>query len=257
MPVAPVILSGAMTTPLTPAAIAALTPTGKLRVGINHSNFLLSSHDAAGRYSGVAIDIAAELAKRLGVSVEVVGFDAPGPMAEAVARDAWDVAFMGNEPARAKQIAFSAAYLEIEAGYLVPAGSPIQTMSDVDCEGVRVALMGRSAYDLFLERHLRHATIVRAKDIDASYDVFVADKLEVLAGLKPRLISDAKRLPGSRMLDGRFTSIQQSVGAPRSRDEAGAAYVRGLVEALKASGFVANAIARHQVSGVSVAPAAE
>ncbi len=244
-----------MTNSPSPAAKAALVPAGKLRVGINHSNFLLSQHDAAGRYSGVAIDIADELAARLGVTVAVAGFDAPGPMAEAVVRDAWDIAFMGNEPARAQQIVFSAAYLEIEAGYLVPPGSPIRSMDEVDRKGVRIALMGKSAYDLFLERHLQHATIVRAKDIDASYEVFVSDGLEVLAGLKPRLTSDAKSLPGSRILDGRFTAIQQSVGTPRARGDAGADWVRATVEELKASGFVAAAIARHAVSGVSVAPA--
>lgn len=235
-------------------AIAQLTPTGKLRVGINHSNFLLSQHDAAGRYSGVAIDIADELAGRLGVTLEIAGFAAPGLMAEAVARDAWDVAFMGAEPARAKQIAFSAAYLEIEAGYMVPPGSSIKDISEVDRQGVRIALMDKSAYDLYLTRNIKHATIVRTGSIDASYEQFVADQLEVLAGLKPRLNGDVKRLPGSRILDGRFTAIQQSVGAPRVRGEAGALWVHAVVEELKASGFVAAAIARHAVQGVSVAP---
>jgi polar amino acid transport system substrate-binding protein len=128
-------------------------------------------------------------------------------------------------------------------------------MDEVDRKGVRIALMGKSAYDLFLERHLQNATIVRAKDIDASYEVFVSDGLEVLAGLKPRLTSDAKSLPGSRILEGRFTAIQQSVGTPRARGDAGADWVRAVIEELKASGFVAAAIARHAVSGVSVAPA--
>ncbi len=239
-----------------PDVIAQLAPTGKLRVGINHSNFLLSQHDAAGRYSGVAIDIATELASRLGVAMDVVGFESPGLMAEAVARDAWDVAFMGAEPARAKEIAFSAAYLEIEAGYMVPPGSPIKDIADVDRQGVRIALMDKSAYDLYLTRNIKHATIVRTPSIDASYETFVADKLEVLAGLKPRLNSDVKRLAGSRVLDGRFTAIQQSVGTPRARGEAGAAYVRAFVEEMKAGGTVSAAIKRHAVPGVSVAPPA-
>ena len=245
-----------MTTPLSPTAQSALTPAGKLRVGINHSNFLLSQHDAAGRYSGVAIDLAAELARRLGVAIEIVGFESPGLMAEAVGRDAWDVAFMGNEPARAKEIAFSPAYLEIEAGYLVPPGSPIKDLAEVDRKGVRIALMGKSAYDLYLSRNIQHATIVRATSIDASFEIFVADKLEVLAGLKPRLTKDNAALPGSRMLEGRFTAIQQSIGTPRTRGEEGAAWVRAVVEELKASGAVAAAIAMHAVRGVSVAPPA-
>lgn len=245
-----------MTSQLSAATKSSLTPTGTLRVGINHSNFLLSQHDAAGRYSGVAIDIAGEIAKRLGVTMQVVGFDTPGLMADAVARDVWDLAFMGNEPSRAKDIAFSAAYLEIEAGYLVPAGSPIRDMADVDKTGVRIALMDRSAYDLYLSRHIRHASFVRTPSIDASFEVFVADKIEVLAGLKPRLIGDAARLPGARILDGRFTSIQQSAGTPRARGEAGAIWVRALIEELKASDFVGDAIKRHAVPGVSVAPPA-
>jgi polar amino acid transport system substrate-binding protein len=246
-----------MNLPLSSAAIAALAPTGRLRVGINHSNFLLSQHDAAGRYSGVAIDIAGELARRLGVAVEIVGYEAPGFMAEAVAHDAWDVAFMGNEPSRAQQIAFSPAYLEIEAGYLVPPGSPIKDIAEVDRAGVRIALMDKSAYDLYLSRNIRHASFVRTASIDASFETFVADKLEVLAGLKPRLIKDHAALPGSRMLEGRFTAIQQSIGTPRSRGEEGAAYLRAYVEELKAAGFVGDAIKRHAVPGVSVAPPAQ
>jgi len=239
------------------AASAALTPTGRLRVGINHSNFLLSHHDAAGHYGGVAIDIAGELARRLGVPVAFVGFETPGEMAAAVAAGVWDVAFMGNEPARAKEIAFSPAYLEIEAGYLVPAGSPIQGMAEVDREGVRIALMEKSAYDLYLERNLKQATRVHADSIDGSFEIFVRDKLDVLAGLKPRLVADAAQLPGSRILEGKFTAIQQSIGTPRARGDAGAAWLRACIEEFKVSGFVADAIRRHAVPGVSVAPPAQ
>jgi polar amino acid transport system substrate-binding protein len=240
----------------TPNAKGDLTPTGKLRVGINHSNFLLSTRDPAnGTYSGVAIDLAAELARRLGVDFEVVGFKNPGLMADAAQNGVWDIAFMGSEPARANVIAFSAAYLEIEAGYLVPARSAITRIEEVDRAGVRIALMDKSAYDLYLSRHLKHATLVRVPSIDASFEVFVKDKLEVLAGLKPRLTTDAANLPGSRILDGRFTAIQQSIGTPKDH-AAAAAYLFGFVEEMKASGQVAAAIARHGVRGVSVAPAA-
>jgi polar amino acid transport system substrate-binding protein len=245
-----------MTTEPSPTAKADLTPTGKLRVGINHSNFLLSARDpATGAYSGIAIDLAAELARRLDVAFEVVGFKNPGLMADAAQSGIWDVAFMGSEPARAHVIAFSAAYLEIEAGYLVPPGSPIRSIDEVDREGVRIALMDKSAYDLYLSRHLQHATLVRAPSIDASFELFVSDKLEVLAGLKPRLAADAASLSGSRLLDGRFTAIQQSIGTPRDRD-VGARFLFTFVEEMKASGMVAAAIAKHGVRGVSVAPAA-
>jgi polar amino acid transport system substrate-binding protein len=246
-----------MTTEPSTLAKADLTPTGKLRVGINHSNFLLSRRDpASGAYSGIAIDLAAELARRLGVPFEVVGFKNPGLMADAAQGGIWDVAFMGSEPARANVIAFSAAYLEIEAGYLVPPGSPIHNIDEVDRDGVRIALMDKSAYDLYLSRHLKHATLVRAPSIDGSFEVFVSDKLEVLAGLKPRLTADAANLPGSRMLDGRFTAIQQSIGTPKARDS-GARFLFDFVEEAKASGMVAAAIAKHGVGGVSVAAAAQ
>jgi len=189
------------------------------------------------------------------VPLEFVGFDTAGKLAEAVKAGAWDVAFLGAEPQRANEIAFTAAYLEIPATYLVPGGSAIRTVAEVDREGVRIAVAAKSAYDLYLSRNLKHAKLVRAEGIDGSYDLFVAQKLEALSGLKPRLVSDAERLPGSRLLDGQFTAIQQAVGTPKGRDAA-AGYLREFAEDVKASGWVAQAIARNAVRGVSVAPQA-
>lgn len=233
-----------------------LAPTGKLRVGLNYGNFLLvsdASKDAEPR--GVAPDLARELARRVEVPLEFVGFDTAGKLAEAVKAGAWDVAFLGAEPQRANEIAFTAAYLEIPATYLVAAGSPIRTIAEVDREGVRISVAAKSAYDLYLSRNLEHAKLVRAEGIDGSYDLFVAQKLEVLSGLKPRLVSDAERLPGSRLLEGQFTAIQQALGTPKGR-AAAAGYLREFAEDVKASGFVAQAIARNAVRGVSVAPRA-
>jgi polar amino acid transport system substrate-binding protein len=239
---------------LSPAAKSELTPAGKLRVGINYGNFLLvTKDDAKGEYRGIAVDLGRELGRRLGVPVELVPFATAGKLADAVKAGAWDVAFLGNEPQRAGDIAFSPAYLEIEAGYLVPAGSPIKTMAEVDRKGVRIAVAVNSAYDLYLSRSLKNATLVRVQGIQASYDIFVKDKLEVLSGLKPRLVSDAETLPGSRILEGRFTVVQQSVGTPQGRP-AGASYLSEFAKDIKTSGFVAQAIARHAVRGVSVAP---
>src|SRR6267154_1790552 len=241
---------------LPPAARSDLAPTGKLRVGINVQNFLLVNKErVGGEYSGVAVDLGRELGKSLGVPVELVAFETAGKLADAVKAGAWDVAFLGNEPARANEIAFSAAYLEIEAGYLVPPGSPIRTIAEVDREGVRVAVNAKSAYDLYLTRNLQRAKLHRAPTVDASYELFVADKLDVLAGLKPRLVMDAEKLPGSRVLEGRFSAVQQSIGTPQGRP-AGAKYLREFTEDAKASGFVAKAIERHKVPGVSVAPKA-
>src|SRR5438552_2010854 len=204
-----VLSSLAMAPRVSPAARSELAPTGKLRVGINYQNFLLVNKDpASGEYRGIAVDLGRELGRRLGVPVELVAFDAAGKLADAVKAGAWDVAFLANEPARATEIVFSAAYLEIEAGYLVPAGSPIRTIEDVDREGVRVAVNAKSAYDLYLTRTLQRAKLFRAPTVDASYELFVSDKLDVLAGLKPRLVTDAEKLPGSRVLEGRFSAVQ-------------------------------------------------
>lgn len=245
-----------MATEIPPAARSELAPAGKLRVGLNHGNFLLITPGSKGREPrGVAPDLARELGRRVGVPVEFVDFDTAGKLADAVGSGAWDVAFLGAEPQRASQIAFTAAYLEIPATYLVPAGSPIRSIAEVDREGVRIAVAEKSAYDLYLSRSVKHARLMRTQGIDASYELFVTQKLEVLAGLKPRLLMDVEKLPGARILDGQFTAVQQAIGTPKAR-AAGAAYLRGFVEEVKASGLVAEAIARNAAKGVSVAPPA-
>ena len=231
-----------------------LAPSGKLRIGINHSNYLLVTPGSPqGAPLGIAADLGAELARRLGVPFEYVSFDGAGKLADAVKDAAVDVGFIGNEPQRAEVIAFSPPYLELPVTYLVPAGSPIRALDDVDKPGVRVSVSARSAYDLFLTRALKHATLVRSEGIPASVKTFAAQKLEALAGLKPGLMDEAKKLPGSRVLDGQVTAVQQSVGVPKKR-EAAARFVRDFVEAAKAEGLVAKAVERHGVRGVNVAP---
>jgi len=229
-----------------------LTPTGKLRVGVNLGNFLLVQRNADGSVRGIVPDLAHELARRLGVTAELLLHEKVGDVADGAKKDAWDVAFIGAEPQRAAEIDFTAPYVEIEATYLVPAGSPIKSIADVDRKGVRIAVAGRSAYDLWLSRNIRNAELVRAENIEGSYQVFVKDKLEVLAGLKPRLLEDAAKLPGACILEGRFTAVQQAIGTPRGRPE-GAAYLRKFAEDIKASGLVAQLIERHGVRGLSVA----
>jgi len=245
-----------MTAEISPAARSELTPTGKLRVGINYQNFLLvTSGGAEGEPRGPAPDLARELGRRLGVAVEFVRFPTAGRLADAVRTGAWDVAFLGAEPQRANEIAFTAAYLEIPSTYLVPAGSPLRSIADVDREGVRIAVADKSAYHLYLSRSLKHSRLVTAQGIDASYQVFVDEKLEALAGLKPRLLTDVQKLPGARLLDGQFTAVQQAIGAPKDR-VAAARYLSEFVEDVKASGLVAQIISRNDVQGVSVAPPA-
>jgi polar amino acid transport system substrate-binding protein len=243
-----------MTAQISPAVRSDLAPTGKLRAGINYGNFLLVKRDpAGGEPRGIAPDLARELGLRAGVPVEFVAYEQAGKLAEGVRSGAWDIAFLGNEPQRANEIAFTSAYLEIEATYLVPAGSAIRSIAEVDRPGVRIVVADKAAYDLFLSRNLKHAQLVRAEGIQGSYELFVREKLDALAGLKPRLVSDVEKLPGSRMLEGRFMAVQQSIGSPKGRDVA-AQYLREFVAELKASGFVARAIERHGVRGVSVAP---
>jgi len=231
-----------------------LAPSGTLRVGLNYSNFLLVLGDGAdGTPQGIAPDLGRELGRRLGVPVEFVRFKQAGHLADGVRDGKCEVGFLGAEPQRANEIAFTKAYLEIPVTFLVPPGSGIKTIADVDRDGVRIAVSARSAYDLYLTRNLKHAKLERVEGLDASYDLFAREKLEALAGLKPRLVSDAEKLPGSRILDGQITGVQQAVGTKKGRD-AGAAYLSQFVEDVKRSGFVAKTIEKHRVRGVTVAP---
>jgi polar amino acid transport system substrate-binding protein len=231
-----------------------LAPSGKLRVGLNYGNFLLVLKDSAdGSPNGIAPDLGRELGKRLGVPVEFVKFPEAGLLADGVRDDKCDVGFLGAEPQRANEIAFTKAYLEIPVTFLVPPGSKIKSIGEVDQKGVRIAVSDRSAYDLYLSRNLKNATLVRAKGIEGSYQAYLKDKLEVLAGLKPRLASDAEKVPGSRVLDGQVTGVQQACGTTKKR-VAGAKYLQDFIEDVKRSGLVAKTLDRHGVRGVNVAP---
>ena len=238
------------------AIVSELAPHGVLRAGINMGNFLLvTGRSPTGDPEGGAPDMARAIAERLGVPVTYVPFARPGELADAAASDTWDIGLIGAEPARARQIAFTPAYVEIEATYLVPAGSALQSLDQVDRPGIRIAVAARSAYDLWLERNIQHAELVRGANLDASYDRFVQEMLDALAGLRPRLLSDVAKLPGARILEGNFTTVQQAVGTARTHT-AGAAFLRDFVEEAKASGLVAGLIAKHRVVGLSVAAAA-
>jgi len=242
--------------PPSPAARADLAPTGKLRAGVNYGNFILAQKDpATGDSRGPAIDLARELGKRLGVPVEIVAYTAVGTMVDGAKARAWDIAFLGSDPARAGEIDFTAAYLELEATYLVPAGSRLTTIADVDQDGVRVAAPARANYELYLSRNLKRANLVRADNADAAFQLLVEGRVEALAGLSQALVSLSQKLPGSRMIDGRFMAVPQSVGTPKGRD-AGYAYLRAFVEEAKASGMVARSIQSTGYRGVSVAPPA-
>ncbi len=237
----------------TPELVRLLAPGGVLRAGINLSNFLLvSSRMPDGGPAGVSPDMARAFAGLLGVELRYVTYESPGLLADAAARDEWDVALIGAEPQRAEFIAFTPAYTEIEATYLVPAGSPLDRVEEVDRAGHRIAVTDRTAYGLWLDRNIRHAELVRTTNFDDAVTVFVDGKLDALAGLRPRLVTDLQAIPGSRLLPGRYMAVQQALGTPR-RNTAALAYMTRFVEAAITSGFVAELIARHGVEGLTVA----
>jgi polar amino acid transport system substrate-binding protein len=241
---------------MSPEAKSELAPTGVLRAAINLSNFLLvTGKSPSGDPEGVAPDMARAVADKLGVPVVYVPFKTPGELGDNAGKGVWDIGLIGAEPQRAETIAFSAAYVEIEATYLVPAGSAIKTIAEVDKPGIRIAVTGRSAYGLWLERNIKQAQLVRSDSLDGAFQQFVADKLDALAGLRPRLLQDIEQLPGARILDGQFSAVQQAIGTARA-NRAGAAFLAGFVEEAKASGLVGRLIEKHHVRGLSVAPKA-
>ena len=230
-----------------------LAPTGVLRAAINMGNGLLVTGRAPnGDPTGVSPSMAGAIAERLGVPLKYVPYPKPGEIADAAETNAWDIALIGAEPQRAEKIYFTAAYAEIEATYLVPAGSPIKSIADVDKPGIRIAVTARAAYDLWLERNIKQATLVHPEKGTSAFDLFVRDKLEVFASLRPGLLSDVKKLPGSCILDGQFTAVQQAVGTARS-NAASAKFLTEFVEDARKSGLVASFIALHKVNGLSVA----
>jgi polar amino acid transport system substrate-binding protein len=236
--------------------LSQLAPSGVLRAGINMGNFLLvTGRSPEGDPEGVSPDMARAIADKLGVAVRYVPFATPGELADAAGNDVWDIGLIGAEPQRAVKIAFSPAYVEIESTYMVPQGSSLQTVADVDASGIRIASMARAAYDLWLERNIRNATVVRTTSLDAAFEAFAAQKLEALAGLRPRLMADLAKMPGARILSGQFMAVQQAIGTSRTNAEA-ATFIRAFVEDAKASGLVARLIAKHKVNGLSVAPMA-
>lgn len=235
------------------ALVLEMAPTGTLRVALNMINFLLiSGKNSEGVPVGVAPDLARTIAERIGMPLQLIQYGSPGELADDADKNVWDIGLIGAEPVRAQKIDFSTAYVEIEATYLVPPGSSLKHASEVDRPGNRIAVSARSAYDLWLTRNIQHAQLLHAEGFEATFALFVEQKLEAMAALKPGLLGDAARLPGSRILEGNFTTVQQSIGVPKGR-LAAATYLQSFVNEIK-TGLVAQLIAKHQVKGLSVAP---
>ncbi len=224
-----------------------LAPTGVLRAGINLSNVLLVTDTAAnGDPVGVSPDMAALIAQRLGVPLELIPYDTPGEVADAI--DNWDIGLIAADPKRAETITFTTAYVEVEATYLVPDGSSFQDVDDVDAEGVQIAIAGRAAYDLFLDRHLKHAELKRGKGLVGALALFREEKLDALAGLRPALLDNQKEFLGSRVLDSCYTTVQQAIGT-RPQSKLAAELLQSFVDETTGNGTVQGFIDKHGVTG--------
>jgi polar amino acid transport system substrate-binding protein len=251
------VVSAAVAQTAPPDVVKDLAPSGRLRAAINFGNPVLAQKDAAtGDPRGVSVDLSRELARRLGVPVELVRYDAAGKVADAVRTGAWDIAFLAIDPVRANEIAFTAPYVLIEGTYLVRADSPLRTIDDVDRQGVRVVVGNKSAYDLHLTRTLKHAELVRAPTSQAVIEVFSNGRFEVAAGVKQQVQHFAASRPELRVMEGRFMAIEQAMATPKGR-EAGFTYLRAFVEEMKRTDFVAEALARSDQKGAAVATVAK
>ena len=242
---------------MTHALTKLFTPTGRLRASINLGNPILAGKDpATGEARGVSVDLAREFGRRLGVEVELAVFDTAAKSVDAVSQDQADIGFFAIDPARAGAIHFTDAYIHIEGAYMVRNASPLAANEEVDVAAHRVVVGKGSAYDLYLAREIKAATLLRAPTSPAVVETFLEQQADVAAGVKQQLEADAQRLGGLRLLPGRFMVIRQAMGCPRSRGEEAAAALHAFVEEMKASGFVAQALERHRISGAAVAPPA-
>jgi polar amino acid transport system substrate-binding protein len=238
-------LAACTSMPVPDAVRKELAPTGTLRAAINYNNPLLASRDGAtGELSGLAVDLSRELARRVGVPLELIPYDAAGKISGSALSNTWDIGYLAIDPLRAKDIDFTAAQVELEGTYLVPAGSPVQRIEDVDRDGVRIAVTANSAYDLFLSRELKHAQLVRAENTPKAVELLLEQKLDAVAAVRTALVTAAKCLPGSRVLGSHFMTIPQAAGIPKGRPAA-ARYVSEFIEEMKASGFVAATLRKY------------
>jgi polar amino acid transport system substrate-binding protein len=244
-------MKGAAVSPVSSELVKEFAPTGRLRAAINQGNSVLAQKGPNGEPLGVTVELARELAGRLGVPVDLVIFDGAGKAFDAL-KTRLDIGFLAIEPVRAAEVDFTAPYVLIEGTYLVPKDSALKTIADVDGPGIRIGVNKGSAYDLYLTRTLKHATLLRGDDGVA---LFRNDKLDAAGGVRQPLEQYARKDPGVRVMDGRFMAIQQAMGLPKGRPRAHE-YLKGFVEEMKASGFVADALKRSNQPDAQVAPKA-
>jgi polar amino acid transport system substrate-binding protein len=239
----------------TPDVVKDLAPSGRLKAAINAGNVVLVQKDMAGAPTGITVDLAHELARRLGVPLDEVVFQAAGKVTDAVKTRAWDIAFVAIEPKRAEIIGFTAPYVIVEGTYMAAVNSPLKAIADVDHDGIRIAVARGSAYDLYLSRTLQHATLVRYPNPPAALEGYITDKLDVAAGVKQQLVRFERSHPGYRVMDGHFQEIREAIGVPLGHD-IGLNYLKTFVEDMKASGFVRDSLDRAGQRDATVAPPA-
>ncbi|MEN4917906.1 transporter substrate-binding domain-containing protein [Achromobacter spanius] len=241
-------------TAIDPKTIQAIAPTGVLRATINLGNPILACRNSTGAPAGVSVDLARAFADRLALPLELIVLDSAGKAVDTVSQDAADFGFFAIDPKRATSITFTDAYVLIEGAYLVRNDSLLRDIQEVDDARHRVTVGKGSAYDLYLTRELKRATITRADTSPTVVDTFLKEGTEVAAGVRQQLEADAKRHEGLRLLPGSFMTIRQAMGLPSSRGTAAARVLTEFVEDMKRSGFVALALARHGIEGAAVAP---
>ncbi|MCH4092417.1 ABC transporter substrate-binding protein [Acetobacter sp.] len=233
-----------------------LAPQGAIRTAINLGNPVLAGRDAAtGELAGVSVDLAREVGRRLEVEIEFIPFDAAGKVTQAVSSGELDMMFLAVDPVRAAEILFTAPYVVIEGTYLVREDATYQAVDELDHAGARIAVGQGAAYDLFLTRHLKQASLERAATSPDAIALFVAQQLDAAAGVRQPLAAYAADHPGYRVLPGRFTAIEQGMGVPRGREIA-RAWLQDFVEDVKKTGLVKMLLDRHGQSAASVAPPA-
>jgi polar amino acid transport system substrate-binding protein len=236
--------------------LSSFAPTGVLRVGINLGNPVLANEDPNSKnLYGVTIDIANEIGKRISLPVQLVPFKTAGATVDAVKTGEIDLVFVAIDPVRGADISYTPAYLQIEGAYMVKASSPLKMNDEVDAAGNEIVVGKGSAYDLYLTREIKNATLLRAASSQAVIDDFMSGSGNVAAGVKQQLEGDAKRYKGLRMLPGRFMVINQAIGIPKARSnyQSTSAYLSNVIVELKQSGFVADAMKRHHIQGAKVA----
>ncbi len=239
-----------------PTTLKSFAPTGSLRVGINLGNPVLASEDAATKQlSGISVDIANEIGKRINLPIQLIPFKSASATVDGIKNGELDMVFVAIDPVRGADISYTPAYIQIEGAYMVKASSPLKSNVEVDVAGTEIVVGKGSAYDLYLTREIKNATLLRAASSQAVIDDFMSGKGNVAAGVKQQLESDAKRYEGLRMLPGRFMVINQSIGIPKARPnfEKTTAYLSEVITQLKQSGFIVNSMQRHHIQGAKVA----